>query len=164
MNLAAIWKLPVIFLCENNRYAMSSPQARMCSVTDIATRAISYGMPGVVVDGQDVLAVYQAVSAAVRRARGGDGPSLVEAKTYRYCEHEEGEDVPPYRTEEEKRVWRARDPIEIFVARLRAAESFSLEELAQVRADVQAEVVAAVDFARESSPPPPAALLEDVFI
>jgi len=108
LNLAAVWRLPVIFLCENNGYAMCSAQARTTSVADIASRAASYCMPGIVVDGQDVLAVHEAVSTAVARARASQGPSLVEAKTYRYCDHQEGLEYPPYRSEEEVASWRAR--------------------------------------------------------
>src|SRR5262249_35634546 len=122
LNLAAVWKLPVIFLCENNGYAIHSAHARSTAVTHIAQRADAYEIPGAIVDGQDVLAVYDAATLAAERARGGGGPTRVEAKTYRYCEHSEfgpGAEPPPYRSEAEIASWRARDPIEMFCAQLR---------------------------------------------
>lgn len=164
LNLAAVWKLPVIFLCENNGYAIFTSQAQTTSIADIASRAVSYGMPGVIVDGQDVLAVHKAVSQAAARARSGEGPTLVEAKTYRYCEHEEGEDIPAYRTEAEKALWISRDPIEMYVTRLLKAEVLSTEEIAAVRTEVQVELEAALEFAKQSPMPDPAALLDDLFV
>ena len=167
LNLAAIWRLPVVFLCENNGYATHTPQRHSTAVADIAQRAVAYDIPGVIVDGQDVLAVYDSVSVAVERARRGEGPTLIEAKTYRYCEHSEapaGVKPPPYRTEAELHAWRARDPIDLFVARLRASGELSDEELAQLRSSVQAEVDDAVAFAERSPPPEPATLLQDVFV
>lgn len=165
LNLASVWRLPVIFLCENNGYAMSSPQHRTTSVKDVAIRAQSYSIPGVVADGQDVLAVYEAVATAVMRARRGDGPTLVEAKTYRFCHHQELDfELPVYRPAEEVETWRARDPISLFTARLTRDHNFGIEELSAIRWEVEAEVEAALEFARNSPPPDSAALLEDVFI
>jgi acetoin:2,6-dichlorophenolindophenol oxidoreductase subunit alpha len=164
LNLAAIWKLPVIFLCENNGYGICSSQLRTTAVTNVATRAVAYGMPGVVVDGQDALCVYHEVFAAVTRARAGEGPTLVEAKTYRYCEHQELDFTwPRYRSEEEVMSWRKRDPIETFMTRLRQSESLTEVEMRDIRADVQKEVEAALVFAQESPAQPPNALFEDVF-
>jgi pyruvate dehydrogenase E1 component alpha subunit len=121
-NLAAVWDLPVIFLCENNGYAVRTAQRETTSITNIADRACAYGIPGHVVDGQDVLAVYNVVAEAVARARAGTGPTLIEAKTYRYRDHAEFGNLArkfgPYRTEEEVENWLARDPIELFRATL----------------------------------------------
>ena len=164
LNLAAIWRLPVVFLCENNLYAIFSSQAQTTSVADVASRAVSYGMPGMIVDGQDVLAVYDAVARAVARAREGQGPSLVEAKTYRYCEHEEGEIIPPYRSQEELRCWRDRDPIELFSSWLRQQSILTDAELASIRMQVQTEVDAALEFAKESPYPDADALFDHVFV
>lgn len=167
LNLAAIWKLPVVFLCENNGYATFTPQAQTTAVSNIAQRAAAYDIPGVTVDGQDVLAVHEAVSTAVARCRAGAGPTLVEAKTYRYCEHAEFGDafkLPPYRTREELAAWRARDPIEIFCGHLRDTGALTEEQFETMREEILAEVDAAVAFAERSPEPGPHALLEDVFI
>jgi pyruvate dehydrogenase E1 component alpha subunit len=164
LNLAAIWKLPVIFLCENNGYGICSAQAETTAVADIATRAGSYGIPGVIVDGQDVLAVYGAVSTAVARAREGEGPTLVEAKTYRYCDHQEDFKFPQYRSNEEIVSWRAKDPIEVFAALLRGKGDLTLGDFDAIKSQVQAEVETALVFAHESPAPDSAALLEDLFL
>jgi acetoin:2,6-dichlorophenolindophenol oxidoreductase subunit alpha len=167
LNLAAIWKLPVVFLCENNGYATFSSQSQTTAVPHIAQRGAAYGIPGVIVDGQDVLAVYHNVAAAVTRARCGSGPTLVEAKTYRYCEHAEFGDafaLPPYRTAYELASWRERDPIQLFSARLQNQRLLSIDELQALRATVLAEVAAAVQFAEESPAPEAHELFDDVFI
>ena len=114
MNLAAIWKLPVIFLCENNQYAVTTHFSDVVAVENISDRASAYNMPGVLVDGQDVMAVHEATRESVARARAGDGPALIEARTYRYEDHSKGLNRilrDPYRTEEEVEEWRRRDPI-----------------------------------------------------
>jgi pyruvate dehydrogenase E1 component alpha subunit len=162
LNLAAIWKLPVIFFCENNGYAATTPFAATTSVADVAARAAGYGIPGVWVDGQDVLAVAEVVQHAVDRARRGEGPSLVEAKTYRYCEHAEGAGMPShYRSAEEIARWRERDPLALSRARLArgAAES----ELAALEAEVEREVEEAVRFARAGAPPDASEALRSPF-
>lgn len=164
LNLAAVWKLPVIFLCENNGYAMCSPQAQTTAVADIASRAVSYNMPGIIVDGQDVLAVHEAVFAAAAHARAGKGPTLVEAKTYRYCDHQEDSEFPAYRSSDEILRWREKDPIERFSAKLRATADLTAEEFGTIKADVESEVAAAVLFAQASPIPDEAALLEDLFV
>jgi pyruvate dehydrogenase E1 component alpha subunit len=166
LNLAAIWKLPVIFLCENNGYAIHTAQAETTAVANIAHRARAYDIPGVIVDGQDVLSVHDTVSTAVARARAHEGPTFVEAKTYRYCEHSESggpPKPPPYRTQAEIDAWRAKDPIEIFLARLRSTADFTREQFETIKSEVQAEVDAAVLFAEQSPAPEPHELLEDVF-
>jgi TPP-dependent pyruvate/acetoin dehydrogenase alpha subunit len=164
LNLAAIWKLPVIFLCENNRYAVTTPAAYALSVEDVAARAAGYGIPGVVADGQDPIAVYEAVSQAVLRARAGDGPSLVEAKTYRYLEHAAQLPVVRYRTPEEIEEWkRERDPIRNFRHRLVAEGVLSEPVAAEIEAGVRQEIDDAVAFARQSPLPAPAEAFEDLF-
>ncbi len=113
LNMAAIYSLPVVYLCENNQYAMSTPIKKTAKVEHISDRAACYGMPGVTVDGNDILAVYEAVSAAAARARAGDGPTLVEAVTYRWKGHSKN-DPGVYRTKEEVEYWMGRDPIKRF--------------------------------------------------
>jgi acetoin:2,6-dichlorophenolindophenol oxidoreductase subunit alpha len=167
LNLAAIWKLPVIFLCENNGYAATTAQSQTTSVAHIAQRARAYGMPGVIVDGQDVLAVHDSVESAVARARNGGGPTLVEAKTYRYCDHTEiaaGAKLVRYRSEEEVASWRARDPIEMFSEKLLGSRDITQEALAAMRSEVRSEVDAAVQFAQRSPAPEARALFEDLFV
>jgi len=165
LNLASVWRLPVIFVCENNGYAMCTPQARTTAIADIATRAGSYNVPGVIVDGQDVLAVYREVSAAVTRARAGEGPTLIEAKTYRYCHHQEVDfQWPIYRPDAEVAAWLAKDPIETFASRLKENGDLTEQELVSIRSEVRAEIDAATVFAERSPAPLPAALLEDVFV
>jgi pyruvate dehydrogenase E1 component alpha subunit len=164
LNLAAIWKLPVIFLCENNGYAVTTAQSRATAVADIATRAAAYAIPGVIVDGQDVLAVHEAVASAVVRARAGDGPTLVEAKTYRFCDHLEGFTFPQYRSEEELGAWRSRDPITLFIERARTEGLLTAAEVKEIETEVESEVAAAIEFARQSPTPAPEALLADMFV
>jgi len=166
LNLAAVWALPVIFLCENNGYAMFTPQSQSTAIVNIAARADAYEMPGVIVDGQDVLAVHAVVSSAVAYARSGKGPSLIEAKTYRYEEHSDcqGETAPAYRPPKEIQSWRARDPLQAFIARLRDGKDLTSEEIELIRGTVTAEVEAAVDFAERSPSPYPEELFEDLII
>lgn len=166
LNLAAVWKLPVIFLCENNGYAIHSAQSQTTAVAHIAQRASAYDIPGVIVDGQDILAVHDGVSLAVARARTGGGPTLVEAKTYRYCEHSDfvGARTPPaYRSEAELTLWRTRDPIEIFSARLQRTGHLTSEDFEAIKVGIETEVDAAVAFGEQSPAPDPDALFEDVF-
>ena len=164
LNLAAIWKLPVIFLCENNGYAICSPQSKTTAVEDIASRALAYSMPGLIVDGQDVLAVYETVSEAVARARRGEGPSLVEAKTYRYCDHQDDFKFPVYRPFEEVESWQQKDPIPNFTERLRRDGYLTSDEFNLIVAKVQREIEEAVAFAEQSPVPEPTELLKDVFV
>lgn len=167
LNLAAIWRLPVVFLCENNGYSIHTAQAQTTAVAQIAHRASAYNMPSVVVDGQDVLAVHDSVAIAVARARDNGGPTLVEAKTYRYCEHSEfGGPIrpPPYRTEEEIAQWRTRDPIELFSACLQDRGVLTRLEFEAIKSEVQGEVQASVKFAEQSPLPDPSDLFEDLFV
>jgi len=164
LNLAAIWKLPVIFFCENNGYAVTTSLAAATSVKDIAARAAGYSMPGVVVDGQDLVAVLEVTRSAVERARRGEGPSLVEAKTYRTCEHAEGQGIPShYRSAEEIAHWRERDPLALARAQMLRESIASERELAALEAEVERELEAALLFARESAFPEPGEALRSPF-
>ena len=146
LNFASAWKLPLIFVNENNGYAISLAQRKAMAITDIADRAAAYDMPGVVVDGNDVLAVYEAALQAVDRARNGLGPSLIECKTYRWRGHFEG-DACVYRSEEELAEWKAKDPIPRFARQLVEAEVATQEELDAITSEVAEAVAAAVRFA-----------------
>jgi pyruvate dehydrogenase E1 component alpha subunit len=164
LNMAALWKLPVIYFCENNGYAATTAVADSTSVENIADRAAGYGIPGAVVDGQDAVAVHAVSRAAAERARNGLGPSLVEAKTYRYNEHAEGAGIPSiYRSEEEIAEWRQRDPIEIHRQQLVAEGASSEAELREIEAEVRVEIAAAVEFALASDFPDPAEAFEGLY-
>jgi acetoin:2,6-dichlorophenolindophenol oxidoreductase subunit alpha len=163
INLAAVWKLPAIFLCENNGYAVSTPASATVAVKDIAERAKAYDIPGVVVDGQDAVAVYEAVSEAVKRARAGLGPSLIEAKTYRYLEHAIGMRAGAYRTEDEINQWKKRDPIVIMRGELIRNRVQGEQEVTDIEAEVRVEVDEAVEFARNSPFPAPEEAFEHVY-
>jgi TPP-dependent pyruvate/acetoin dehydrogenase alpha subunit len=163
MNLASIWRLPIVFLCENNGYAVTVPASYAVSVRDIADRAAGYGMPGHVVDGLDPCAVADAIGAAVERARDGGGPSLVEAKTYRTVDHAENLPSQRYRSEQEVEEWRARDPVVIFRARLETEGLATKADLDALAARAEAEMSAAVDFALASPYPEPAALWDHLY-
>jgi pyruvate dehydrogenase E1 component alpha subunit len=165
LNLAAVWKLPTIFLCENNLYAVATRAADTVAVKDIAMRAPAYNMPGVVVDGQDAVAVYNVVHEAVERARAGGGPSLVEAKTYRYLEHAVGLSMgrAAYRTDEEIAQWKRRDPITIHRGRLIQQRVLDEQGVIDIEAQVRAEVDAAVEYARHSPFPDPEEAYENVY-
>ena len=162
MNLASVWKLPAIFYCENNGFAVTFPTAKSTSVENISERGAGYSMPGVTVDGQDPLAVYEATAEAVRRARSGEGPSLIEAKTYRTREHAEGLNLS-YRDEDEIDAWKKRDPIEVFGSWLVDHDVLTSDELALMRAEVMAEIDTAVAFALESEFPTAEEAFEDLY-
>lgn len=161
LNLAAIWKLPVVFACENNQYGMSAPVERMLGNPRIHEHAQAYGIPGVRVDGCDVLAVYQAAEEAVGRARNGGGPTLLEIVTYRYRGHSRS-DAQRYRTREEVERWKKRDPIPAFRRQLEA-NGFDSQELDALEAAVAERIEAAVRYAEESPEPAPEDLLADVY-
>ena len=164
MNLAAIWKLPVVFVCENNGYSQSTPVEYAAAVPNIADRAPAYGMPGVIVDGQDVLAVWEVTEAAVSRARAGQGPSLIECKTYRYYGHHQGDDTSRYRTKEEENSARERDCIKQFRERMLRGRFLGEEELAAIDAKNRKKIDEAVAFAETSPLPDPAELYTEVFV
>ncbi|AMA72066.1 thiamine pyrophosphate-dependent dehydrogenase E1 component subunit alpha [Aneurinibacillus thermoaerophilus] len=164
LNLAAIWKLPVIFVAENNGYAEATPFSYASSCTDIAQRAAAYNIPGVVVDGKDVVAVYKVAQEAVERARRGEGPTLIECKTYRNYGHFEG-DQQTYKTSEESQYHRnEKDPINLFRAYLVESKLLTEEELSNIDSDVEKAVSDAVKFAEESPLPSAEELLTDVYV
>jgi len=162
LNLAAIWKLPVVYVCENNGFAESTPSSYATSVPDVASRAAAYGIPGVIADGSDVLDVYTAARAAVERARDGAGPTLLEVKTHRFLGHYEG-DPDRYRDDDERRATRERDAVAGLHDRLLAAGHASEDELDAMRAEVEAAVSQAVEFARASPFPDPAGVERYVY-
>ena len=166
INLAAVWKLPVIFLCENNQYAVTSSFKNMVATENISDRAAGYNIPGVLVDGQDAIAMYEAMSAAVSRARAGQGPSLIEGRTYRYYEHSLGLGRivrSPYREDEEIDQWRMRDPIDIHEERLLSQGIATQQEIDRMDDEVKAQIAEAMEFARQSPYPDPSELFEDMF-
>ncbi len=160
MNLASIWKLPVIFFCENNHFASSTRVGYATSVADISARAGGYDMPGVSVDGMDVLAVHEVMAEAVSRARGGLGPSLIEAKTYRYFGHSRKDPrFGPYRTEEEWNEWKARDPLLLAERMLGVSAAQKRVHLAAV----EEELGEALAFAEASPAPAPDDVYGDLY-
>lgn len=164
MNLAAIWKLPVIFVCENNGYAQATPVEYAVSVPRIADRAAAYSMPGVTVDGQDAIAVCEAAVAAVERARRGEGPSLIECMTYRYYGHHQGDDTGRYRTREEEQAALDRDCIRRFREQMLDQQLLSVEELDSIEASNRKKMDEAVAFAEASPLPKPTDLFTDVYV
>lgn len=162
MNMAAIWKLPVLFVVENNQWASTTPQSYACSVGDICSRAAAYGIPGIALDGNDLSAVRNATAEAVARARSGGGPTLVENKTYRIQGHFEG-DPQRYRTEAEVEAWRQKDPIERFAACLFEEKILTETLKEEIWENVAVEIKAAVEYAQNSPFPEPAEALEDLF-
>jgi len=162
INLASVWKLPVIFLCENNLWAVSVPTSTSLPIHDIADRGVSYGIPGVAIDGQDVMAVYEAVGEAVARARKGEGPALIEAKTYRYHGHFEG-DAGTYRPKEEIEKWMKRDPVNIFQEQLIKMKVLTAKQAEEIDKETLAEIDKAVQFAKESPFPEPEEALKNVY-
>ncbi|MBU2535213.1 MAG: thiamine pyrophosphate-dependent dehydrogenase E1 component subunit alpha [Chloroflexota bacterium] len=161
INMASVWHLPVVFICENNLWAVSVPTSISCNVSNIADRAVGYGIPGIVVDGMDVTAVYEAAGEAVTRARNGQGPTLIEAKTYRFRGHSEGVDGP--RPKEEIESWMKRDPIPAFKNRLIEMKVLTEKKAEDIDKEALAEMDEAVKFAQESPFPEPEETLENVY-
>ena len=164
MNLASIWKLPVIFACENNQYAEATPAWYAVSIDDIADRAASYNIPGVIVDGMDVFAVYDAAEQAVKRAREGKGPTLLELKTYRYHGHFHADQPEKYRTSEEENSWKKRDCIINFEKRVIKQKLIDKKRLDSIKKKIQKEIEDAVEFGLSSPLPPEETLYEDVYV
>jgi len=152
LNMAALWKLPVIYLCENNLYAASTPAQITLSIPDIANRAAGYGIPGKIVDGQDVLAVYEAAAEAAAKARAGGGPTLIECKTYRFTSHC-GAGQKPHNNPEELEEWKKRDPIVLFEKTLVQNQHITADEQTAMKDEVIREVEEAVEFGRQSAFP-----------
>ena len=163
-NMAALYELPLVFVCENNGYGEFTSQARHQAIVDVADRAPGYGMPGMIVDGMDVMAVYEAAGEAVARARRGGGPTLLECKTYRFYDHVGVKGMRiPYRTQEEVDLWKARDAIDSFEARLAELGVLDAAAARGVHDGVLAEIAAAIEFAENSPLPSVDDLLADVY-
>ncbi|MDP1719966.1 MAG: thiamine pyrophosphate-dependent dehydrogenase E1 component subunit alpha [Candidatus Nanopelagicaceae bacterium] len=161
-NLAAIWKLPVILVCENNKYGMSSSTELAFAIDHLSERGLGYGIPGYTVDGNDVAAVYEATEAAVKRAKAGEGPTLLEFVTYRWKGHSRS-DKNLYRTKEEIDEWKKKDPILFFEHVVRDKGLLTEDEIAEVHAQATSQVIAAVNEAMKGKPADPATLLDAVF-
>ncbi|NJO23985.1 MAG: thiamine pyrophosphate-dependent dehydrogenase E1 component subunit alpha [Sphingomonadales bacterium] len=164
LNIAAAWKLPMIYVCENNLYAAQTSAAATHAMQDVAGRAAGYGIPGIIVDGNDILAVHDAAVTAVARARAGDGPTLIECKTYRWRAHTERPGQPDYRPKEEIEAWKKGDPIQRLVNHLKGQQGqFSDAEWAKMDEEVLAAIERSVAFSEASAFPKPQAALEDIF-
>ncbi|MBW2123615.1 MAG: thiamine pyrophosphate-dependent dehydrogenase E1 component subunit alpha, partial [Deltaproteobacteria bacterium] len=160
LNVASLWKLPVVFICENNLYGLTVSMKKASAVEDIAIRAKAYAVPGVVVDGMDVLEVQRAVQRAVKRARDGLGPSLLECKTYRFMGHSRGDPAyGPYRTREEWESWKQRDPLLVLMNK----GGLTSKEVEGIDREVSREIEEAVRFAEESPEPDLSSALEDIY-
>ena len=164
MNLASVWKLPVVFCCENNGYAESTPVEYSLSVPNVADRAAAYGMPGFHVDGMDVFAVYEAADQAVARAREGEGPSLMECRTYRYYGHTVFDNPLTYRTKDEEAYWHSRDPLKLFRERVVPEGLLPAAELDRIDREVERLMDEAIKFADDSPLPDAPQLYDDVYV
>ena len=163
-NMAALYKLPLLFVCENNGYGEYTPQESHQAISDVADRAAGYGMPGVVVDGMDAIAVYESTHAAIERAKNGDGPTLLECKTYRFFDHVGVRGMGlSYRSDKELEEWQKRDPIHMFEARLDEIGVLSLDQSKAIHDEVFADVQEGIKFAESSPTPDPSTLLDDVY-
>ncbi|HRA94560.1 MAG TPA: thiamine pyrophosphate-dependent dehydrogenase E1 component subunit alpha, partial [Aestuariivirga sp.] len=162
LNMASIWKLPVVFVCENNKYGMSVSTERSMAVANVADRASAYNMPGVIADGNRIEDVAEAVTTAIARAREGQGPTLVECKTYRTRGHSRS-DRNRYRTKEEIEEWKLRDPIGHFETELVANGIATADEIAAISAAADAEIAAGIDFARNGTDPSPNEVTRGVY-
>lgn len=164
LNIASVWRLPIVFVCESNQYAANNETCVQHRLVDISAHAASYGMPGIMVDGNDVMAVYQGACEAIGRARVGEGPSLVECKTYRLRMHYTHRVAPPEdRPPEEIAGWEQRDPIARFEADLLARQAITPADVAKVKTQVNEELRAAVAFAETSPFPDPKTLFDDMY-
>jgi len=162
LNMAAIWRLPVIFVCENNRYGMSTSTERSTAVRSVAERAAGYAMPGIAVDGNDFSAVAEAVETAVGRARGGQGPSLVELRTYRWRGHSKS-DRNRYRSKDEIESWMAKDPIRRMASLLLDHGALTADEIAAIERSAAQQIADAMALAQSDPAPRPSELLRDVY-
>src|SRR3954469_6905446 len=163
LNIAATWKLPMLYVCENNMYAAQTAAAATHALSDVAARAAGYGIPGVVVDGNDVFAVHRAASAAAERARSGAGPSLIECKTYRWRAHTERRGQPDPRDRDELETWKGKDPIALLVGSLRDQGELDDAGLRAIESEIMGAIEAAVAFAEASPFPLPEHATDDVF-
>jgi TPP-dependent pyruvate/acetoin dehydrogenase alpha subunit len=163
LNIAATWRLPMIYVCENNMYAAQTAAAKTHALSDVARRAAGYGIPGAVIDGNDVFAVYQAASAAVDRARSGGGPTLIECKTYRWRAHTERRGQADPRDATEIEQWKGKDPIALLERQLREQNELDDTRLREIEDEIMAALDAAVAFAEASPFPMPEHATDDVF-
>lgn len=165
LNLASIWDLPVVFVCENNQYAISTPQREHQRIKNVSMRAAAYGIQGLTVDGNDVLAVYQAANDAIRRAREGRGPTLLECKTFNYhrAKYEAVSKVLSTEFERELREWEKRDPIKVFESKLLETRVLTQDDIAKIHSQIMEELEEAARFAEASPWPRKEETLEDVF-
>jgi len=162
LNFAAVQKMPIVFVCENNLYGASTPYHAVSPITDVADRACAYGVPAQIVDGMDVLAVHQAAQEAIASARGGSGPVLLECKTYRYIGHSRS-DARHYRTREEEAAWAAKDPIPRLGNMLIESRQVSQSDLDAIEHEIESVLDDAVEFARNSPEPTPEQAVMDIF-
>jgi TPP-dependent pyruvate/acetoin dehydrogenase alpha subunit len=162
VNIGAVWDLPVIYVCENNLYATEMAFSRATKNISVASRAKAYGLPGVEVDGQDVLAIHNAAKAAIERARAGGGPTLIECKTYRYVGHHEGDPGTDYRTREEVQRWKEQDPVKR-ARKLLLDSGPGEDKLQAIEREVEHLIDQAVEFAEKSPEPSPESVHEHVF-
>lgn len=163
LNFAGIHKLPVVFVCENNQYAISVPQNKQMAIANVADRAPAYGFEGFVVDGNDLLACYEVAKSAVEKARGGGGPTLIECKTYRYAPHTSDDDDRTYRSRDEVKEWKAKDPIPRFEEYLKKHKILGDPDLEKMREEIKEELSLAVSYAEEAPFAPPEHALRHVF-
>ena len=162
LNFAGVQHLPIVFICENNQYAFSVPVEKSMAIDDVADRAASYGFDGVAINGNDVLAVYQSTQGALARARRGEGPTLIECKTYRWHGHSE-HDKAFYRSDEELAMWKSRDPIPTFTTYLQARRVLTDDNLKEIEARVTTTIDDAVDFATSAPDPRPEDAITDLY-
>lgn len=162
LNMASIWKLPIVFVCENNQFGISMSQSKHQAIKDIADRAVSYGFPGIAVDGNDVMAVYEVAREAVNRARQGQGPTLVECKTWRWRGHFEG-DPSVYKDPVEQEAWMEKEPVRRYRTLLEENEVMTADEMDAVDKRIDDEIDAAVAYAQESPLPQPEDVIKDVY-
>src|SRR6266436_7647777 len=162
LNFAGVQQLPIVFICENNQYAYSVPLEKSMAIDDVAIRAEGYGFDGVAINGNDVLAVYQATQGALARARGGGGPTLIECKTYRWHGHSE-HDKAFYRTDEELAMWKSRDPIPTFTAYLKGLQALTDAKIKEIEDRVKTTIDDAVEFAANAPDPKPEDAVTDLY-
>jgi len=163
LNLASIWKLPIVFVCENNLYGVNTPTSYSMAAVNVADRAIAYSMPGVVADGNDLFTVHETAQKAIERARAGEGPSLIEFKTYRWRAHFEGGGMPDLRPKDELEEWKKKCPVAFMEQQLINMGIMDTDEIKTLDEEILSRVQEAVDFAVQSPEPAPEDAMEDLF-
>ena len=163
INMASVWELPVVYVCENNLYATEMALSRATKSTEIAKRASIFKIPGIAVDGSDVLAIHDAAGKAIDRARSGGGPTLIECKTYRFLGHHEGDPGTHYRTKEEVEQWKQRDPVRSLRERAVSGDKSLAQQLDDIDVETQRWLQDAVEFGRTSPEPDPRTVLDFVW-